>query len=569
MTSNLSRALIIVDVQPTFCERGELAVEGGNDTAQRIADYVTAKGGCYDFIATTQDWHIEPGDHFSSTPDFVDTWPPHGLAGSSHAQLHPAIAALDIQHHFKKGQYAAAYSGFEGVELAEDLDVPTREQVTQAWQQHRTLASALQSRQISDVDVVGIALSHCVKETALDANKLGYQVRVLSNLTVPVSEELGVEACHEMLAAGITIEPWVVDVPDRAVDGGVNVANAANAAISPDDSTNAEILDESLVPSHYNDGSPVPVTIPIALAPGVSVVYTTRLGGSSHGDFASLNLGGKGGDDLLDVVANRTALSQELGRELSIISQVHSGTAIDIDKVWTRNTPYGFDASGSTTSSQSQAHADDVAQDVQVFAIAADGQVSLSQQLAIGMFAADCLPVLLADPVTGVIAAAHCGRMGLLRGIIGETVDLMVARGADRQRIVATCGPCICGDCYEVGDEIATDFEKHFPGTRTITRFGGPGVDIAGAALQELQRSGVNNIVSSQPRVDAATQYLNADEELRTICDADGGEQLDERLAQMKHSLCTLENPLWFSHRASALHHKEHEGRMLALIMRT
>ncbi len=71
----MAKALIVVDVQPTFCEGGELGVEGGNAVAGRIADYVNAHRGEYAYTATTQDWHIEPGAHWSGNPDFVDTWP--------------------------------------------------------------------------------------------------------------------------------------------------------------------------------------------------------------------------------------------------------------------------------------------------------------------------------------------------------------------------------------------------------------------------------------------------------------------------------------------------------------
>lgn len=98
----MAKALIVVDVQPTFCEGGELGVEGGNAVAGRIADYVNAHRGEYAYTATTQDWHIEPGAHWSGNPDFVDTWPKHGAAGTPNAELHPDIAALGIAHHFKK-----------------------------------------------------------------------------------------------------------------------------------------------------------------------------------------------------------------------------------------------------------------------------------------------------------------------------------------------------------------------------------------------------------------------------------------------------------------------------------
>ncbi|MDN6586646.1 MAG: polyphenol oxidase family protein, partial [Bifidobacterium crudilactis] len=154
------------------------------------------------------------------------------------------------------------------------------------------------------------------------------------------------------------------------------------------DPGDAEILDDSTVPSHHQDGTPVPVTIPIDLAPGIKVVYTTRLGGGSHGDFASLNLGGKGGDDLLNVVANRMALAQEIGRDLSLVSQVHSGKAIDADEVWERNAPYGFDASGSSLLTQLegglQENLGDAAQQAEAYTIAADGQVSASSHVAVG-----------------------------------------------------------------------------------------------------------------------------------------------------------------------------------------
>ena len=109
-----TRALIIVDVQPTFCEGGALAVEGGNVVAEKIADFVQDNLDEYALIVTTQDWHINPGSHFSDTPDFMDTWPPHGIAGTPEAELHEAIASLPIDVEVKKGEYAAAYSGFEG-----------------------------------------------------------------------------------------------------------------------------------------------------------------------------------------------------------------------------------------------------------------------------------------------------------------------------------------------------------------------------------------------------------------------------------------------------------------------
>ena len=183
-----SRALIIVDVQPTFCEGGALAVAGGNAVAARVAAYAAAHREDYRLVVTTQDWHIDPGPHFSDTPDFVDTWPPHGVAGTAQAELHPALAGLRPDARVKKGQYSAAYSGFEGVtDDGADLD--------------RILAGA----GIEALDVVGLAESHCVKDTALDGRRRGYAVRVLTDLTEPVSPELGEAARAEMRAAGVEL----------------------------------------------------------------------------------------------------------------------------------------------------------------------------------------------------------------------------------------------------------------------------------------------------------------------------------------------------------------------------
>lgn len=183
------RALLVVDVQPTFCEDGALGVVGGHAVASAIARFAVAERNRYDFVVTTQDWHIEPGSHFATPPaepDFVDTWPPHGVAGTAEAELHPALKDLAPDASVRKGQYAAAYSGFEGTD-----------------DDGRTLAELLAARGVTAVDVVGIAESHCVRATALDAVELGYPVRVLSDLTVPVSEDQGESARREMAAAGV------------------------------------------------------------------------------------------------------------------------------------------------------------------------------------------------------------------------------------------------------------------------------------------------------------------------------------------------------------------------------
>lgn len=189
----MRRALLVVDVQPTFCEGGALGVDGGNDVAAGVARFVAERRADYATVATTQDWHIDPGAHFATPPeepDFVDTWPPHGIAGTAEAELHPALAQLDPDVSVRKGMYAAAYSGFEGV----DAD-------------GTSLAALLAQAGTDAVDVVGIAESHCVLATALDARALGYPVRVLTDLTVPVSPEQGEAARARMADAGVELLP--------------------------------------------------------------------------------------------------------------------------------------------------------------------------------------------------------------------------------------------------------------------------------------------------------------------------------------------------------------------------
>jgi nicotinamidase/pyrazinamidase len=204
----MSRALIIVDVQNDFCEGGALPVDGGADLAAEITEYVDAHHGQFDHIVATQDWHIDPGAHFSAEPDFLDSWPRHCVAGTSGAELHPDLDTEYIQAVFRKGQYTAAYSGFEGL-LAPDDAVPTGERkaadaVFADAEDAIGLDDWLQSHDVEDVVVVGIATDHCVKATALDGVQAGYSVTVLRALTVGVADDLD-DALAEMELGGVDI----------------------------------------------------------------------------------------------------------------------------------------------------------------------------------------------------------------------------------------------------------------------------------------------------------------------------------------------------------------------------
>ena len=185
------RALLIVDVQNDFCEGGSLAVAGGAEVARRISEHVAQHGEEYAAIVATADWHEDPGTHFSDHPDFADSWPPHCRVGSDGALFHPgAEQALEhVEAIFRKGQHAAAYSGFEGFTVEADQRV--------------SLADWLRDRAIEDVDVVGIATDYCVRATALDAVDEGFTTRVLLDLTAGVAPETTHRALGDFAVQGV------------------------------------------------------------------------------------------------------------------------------------------------------------------------------------------------------------------------------------------------------------------------------------------------------------------------------------------------------------------------------
>ncbi|MFI7240456.1 isochorismatase family protein [Streptomyces qinglanensis] len=188
----MHRALIVVDVQNDFCEGGSLAVAGGADVAAAITDLVGDASAGYRHVVATRDAHIDPGDHFSADPDYRHSWPPHCVAGTEgvgfHPNFTPAVASGAIEAVFDKGAHTAAYSGFEG---ADENGV--------------TLADWLRERRVTEVDIVGIATDHCVRETALDAAREGFRTQVLLDLTAGVAEETVQRALDELREEGVEL----------------------------------------------------------------------------------------------------------------------------------------------------------------------------------------------------------------------------------------------------------------------------------------------------------------------------------------------------------------------------
>lgn len=143
--------------------------------------------GCLDLssLSTPQ---ITLDDHFSGTPDYSSSWPPHCVSGTPGADFHPSLDTSAIEAVFYKGAYTGAYSGFEGVD-----------------ENGTPLLNWLRQRGVDEVDVVGIATDHCVRQTAEDAVRNGLATRVLVDLTAGVSADTTVAALEEMRTASVEL----------------------------------------------------------------------------------------------------------------------------------------------------------------------------------------------------------------------------------------------------------------------------------------------------------------------------------------------------------------------------
>ena len=195
MLAGMARALVLVDIQNDFCEGGSMGVDGGSAVAARAAERVLADrdtdAPAYGSVVATADWHEDPGEHWASDgePDFATSWPVHCAMGSPGAEFHEGLSAAlpHVDEVFRKGLHEAAFSGFEGHARADGTT---------------SLAAWLRERDITDLDVCGIATDHCVRATVLDALREGFRVRVLEDTVAGVAPETTRAAVAEMTAAG-------------------------------------------------------------------------------------------------------------------------------------------------------------------------------------------------------------------------------------------------------------------------------------------------------------------------------------------------------------------------------
>jgi nicotinamidase/pyrazinamidase len=178
------RALLVIDVQADFCEGGALACRGGAAVAAAITQHIKANGSAYDFVIASRDWHT-PND---SNGGHFPLWPLHCIAGEPGAEYHSSLDSSLIDFHIKKGQGSHGYSLFEGSTDAGE-----------------SATELLERLGVNDVDVVGIATDHCVRASALDANQLGIQTRVITSLTAGVDIKTSEAAIDEMVDAGVSV----------------------------------------------------------------------------------------------------------------------------------------------------------------------------------------------------------------------------------------------------------------------------------------------------------------------------------------------------------------------------
>jgi len=221
------------------------------------------------------------------------------------------------------------------------------------------------------------------------------------------------------------------------------------------------------------DSTPGPQPIESALltrraGQAIAHGFFTRKGGVSEGVYAGLNVGLGSHDDQDAIHENRRRVAQWFGRDLpdlATLYQIHSAEAVVVD--------------AANKDSRREA----------------DGHVTATPGLVLGVLSADCGPILFADPEARVIGAAHAGWKGALGGVLEATIDKMIELGAKRQDIVACLGPSISQSSYEVGPEFVARFlaldagwSRYFTPSQNHAH---SMFDLPGLTLDRLSKAGV------------------------------------------------------------------------------
>ena len=206
------------------------------------------------------------------------------------------------------------------------------------------------------------------------------------------------------------------------------------------------------------------------LGPGVVAGFTTRHGGVSPAPWSSLDLATSTGDEEARVCHNRAQVAGWVGAPVAFATQVHGAEVLTLGGAerteWSSTTP-------------------------PLSAGEADGLVTAESGLGLGVLVADCVPVLLADPVARVVGVAHAGRQGLVAGVVDRAVEAMTARGAHLDDLRAAVGPAVCGACYEVPEAMREEVAAVVPEAWAVTEAGTAALDLPAGVLARLAALGV------------------------------------------------------------------------------
>lgn len=215
----------------------------------------------------------------------------------------------------------------------------------------------------------------------------------------------------------------------------------------------------------------------VDLGPGIRAFFTTRHGGWSGGPWACLNLGLAVGDDEATVMANRALVDDAAGGPVVFATQVH-GPDVAVLPMHPPAPP-------------GPARPPEV-----------DALVTTQAGVPLGVYVADCVPVLLADPHAGVVAVAHAGRPGVEQGVVRAAVAAMLDAGARAVDVRAVVGPAVCGACYEVPADLRTRVGDRVPAALSWTSWGTPALDLPAAVAAQLAEAGVSLVT----RLDRCTR---------------------------------------------------------------
>ena len=200
--------------------------------------------------------------------------------------------------------------------------------------------------------------------------------------------------------------------------------------------------------------------------------FTDRTGGLSTGAFLSNNVATHVGDEVATVLANRARLESDLGLPIQFMDQVHGDVVATI----------GNEIVAAPT---------------------ADALITQKAGIGLAVMVADCIPLLLSNASS--VAAVHVGRKGLMNEIAMRAIQAM--RSIDSSEITAVVGPSICGQCYEVSEDIYKEVSTRFPLAASTTAHGGFALNLSRALMDQLQKSGVRVVDEGRCTVEDSSLY--------------------------------------------------------------